>query len=468
MQFHHKLASVSLCCTFSILLGFSASLASEPPSDAQERLNLEVTLGSATKRLCSSVFVSGRDQQHVIAEELERDDFAAIEFNIDSSTVVARLGATQAKALYRGPLGCTLLKDDTATESVDLSRIVPLVGDDQREWPLGNRVTLPQSVSGIDLEAVNAAVDAAFEDIEPEHAVRTRAVLVVHRGKIIAERYAAPFHADMPQLGWSMAKSVTAALTGMMAADGLLDIEAPAPVQSWQRDGDPRSAISLGHLLQMSSGLRFSEVYTPGSMSDVILMLYTTGDTGEFALKQALEHSPGTHWYYSSGTTNIIARIQKNLFADYHDYLNYPRERLFNKLGMDSVVMEPDASGTYVGSSFMYATPRDWAKFGLLHLRDGVWNGERVLPEGWVDYATTPADAAPEGSYGAQIWLNAGEQGKRPYPNLPASMYYFSGFEGQNVLMFPEQDLIVVRMGLTSSGPRPVWKLAKRVLAAFD
>jgi CubicO group peptidase (beta-lactamase class C family) len=464
MQSHVKPAPV---LTFLLLSFLFASF----PVAAQDQaaLNLEIALGSAAKRLCSSVFISGREQQHVIAEELERADFAIVDFAVDRATVIASAGGMQAKAVYRGPLGCTLLKDDTETATVDLSRIVPLVGDDKLEWPLGNQVSLPKSVPGMDLKAVDAAVDAAFEDMEPDQNIRTRAVLVIHKGRIIAERYAAPFHADMPQLGWSMTKSVTGTLAGMMAADGMLDSKAPAPVQTWQQSGDARGRISLEDLLQMSSGLRFSEVYTAGSMSDVILMLYTTGDTGEFALKQPLEHPPGSHWSYSSGTTNIIARIQKDRFDDFHEYLNYPRERLFNKLGVKSVVMEPDASGTYVGSSYMYATPRDWAKFGLLYLQDGVWNGERVLPEGWVDYAITPTSAAPEGNYGAQIWLNAGDaHGKRRYPNLPASMYYFSGFEGQNVLMFPEQDLIVVRMGLTASGPRPVWKLAEGVLAAFE
>ncbi|MCW8193830.1 serine hydrolase [Proteobacteria bacterium 005FR1] len=466
-QFQPRPAPFLSTLVLSTLVGFLApTLQAETENTDQQKLNLEIALGSAAKRVCSSVFVSGRSVEHVRAEELERPDFAAIKFEVDSARVLASAGGMQVEAIYRDPLGCTLLKKDTPRVAIDLDKISPLPDYEDAEWPQGNKVVLPKSVPGVDLQAVNAAVDAAFEDMEPDQNIRTRAVLVIYKGKIIAEQYAEPFNADTAQLGWSMTKTVTGALTGMMAAEGMLDIKKPAPVSQWNGN-DPRGEITLEDLLQMSSGLRFSEVYTSGSMSDVILMLYTTGDTGEFAIEQPLEHAPGSHWSYSSGTSNIIARIQKNQFADIHDYLNYARENLFSKLGMSSTVIEPDESGTYVGSSYMYATPRDWAKFGLLHLQDGVWNGERILPEGWVDYVTTPAEAAPEGEYGIQIWLNAGKDGKRSYPNLPESMYYLSGFEGQNVVMFPDQDLIVVRMGLTTKGPRPVWTLAEKVLAAI-
>lgn len=459
---------------FLLSLGLAVSAgASTPEEEAQAKVNLEIALSSAAKRLCSSVFVSGRTLEHVLSEELDNPALAGVEYDVGENQVVTSAGGMKATAVHRGPLGCTLLKDKTADalrNGLDSSEIFSL-GDDDQEWPLGNRVTLPKSVPGLDLQAVNAAVDKAFEDMEPGQNVRTRAVLVAHQGKIIAERYAKPFHADMPQLGWSMTKTVTGTLTAMMAEDGFFELQEPAPVPMWQGDDDPRSAITLENLLHMSSGLRFSEVYTAGSLSDVILMLYTTGDTGGFAMDQALEHPPGTHWSYSSGTSNIIARIQREQFDEHIDYVNYPRERLFGKLGMTSAVMELDESGVYVGSSYMYATPRDWAKMGQLYLQDGLWDGERILPEGgWVDYATTPAKAAPKGNYGAQIWLNAGSGPNpedRPMPSLPASLYYLSGFEGQNVVVIPEHELVVVRMGLTTSGPRPIWELAEAVLAAF-
>ena len=445
----------------------------EVAEEDNERRNLEIALGSAAKRLCSSVFISGRSKNHVLQEELSNPALADATYALSGDLVQIELAGLSALALHRPYVGCTLIRNldpDALREQLDTARLVPPVTHPDGEWPQGNRVTLPDELTGIDLTAINQAVDQAFEDIEPNQNINTRAVLIIHQGRIIAERYAEPFDAGTPQLGWSMTKSLTAALTAQMADDGMIDIQAPAPVPEWQGAEDPRSDIRVHHLLQMSSGLAFSEVYTAGSMSDVILMLYTTGDTGGFAARQPLSHPPGTHFSYASGTTNILARILRDQFDDLHDYVNFSRERLFNPLGMASATIEPDEAGTFVGSSYMYATPRDWARFGLLYLQDGTWEGRRLLPESWVDYALTPAEAAAAGNYGAQIWLNRGPadgENARPFPDLPASMAYLSGFEGQNILLFPEQDLIVLRMGLTRSGPRPVWRLAEQVLDAI-
>lgn len=445
---------------------------------AQAALAAEIALGSAVKRLCSSVLVGGRTVDHVMANELGSPALSTADFTFDDDIVTGAMAVNgdtmTVSALYRDQIGCTLLKDVSAISlraqfDPALYPAKPDVAD--QPWPIGNQVALPENVPGFDMQAVHAAVDQAFEDIEPDQNIDTRAVLVIHDGNIIAEQYAEPFTADMPQLGWSMTKTVTAALTGILGADGLLHVNAGANVPEWRNDGDERRNITLEHLLHMTSGMQYSEVYTAGSMSDVILMLYTTGDTAAFTIDKPLAHTPGSTFYYNSGTSNIIARIQRQLFTNFQDYFNFPQERLFSKLGMTSAVIEPDASGTFVGSSYMYATPRDWAKFGLLYLQDGMWNGERILPEGWVDYSVTPAPAAERGQYGVQMWLNAGapdDPDNRPLPNLPADMYYLSGFEGQNILMFPDQDLIVMRMGVTTSGPRPVWTLAEQVLAAME
>ena len=452
--------------------------ATSPQAMAEAAVAAEIALGSAVKRLCSSVLVGGRTVDHVMANELNSPALSDADFNFDDDIVSGAMavnGSTMTvRALYRDQIGCTLLKNASpislrAQFDPELYPQKPDVAD--QPWPIGNQVMLPEEVPGFDMTAVRAAVDQAFEDMEPDQNIDTRAVLVIHDGKIIAEQYAEPFTADMPQLGWSMTKTVTAALTGILAADGLLHVDAPANVPEWRNDGDERRSITMEQLLHMTSGMQYSEVYTSGSMSDVILMLYTTGDTAAFTIDKPLAHEPGSTFYYNSGTSNIIARIQRQLFTNYQDYFNFPQERLFSKLGMTSAVIEPDASGTFVGSSYMYATPRDWAKFGLLYMQDGLWNGERILPEGWVDYSLTPAPAAERGQYGVQMWLNAGapdDPDSRPLSNLPANMYYLSGFEGQNILMFPDQDLIVMRMGVTTRGPRPVWTLAESVLAAMD
>jgi CubicO group peptidase (beta-lactamase class C family) len=448
--------------------------AADPQAAAMDALNTEIALGSAVKRLCSSVLVSGRTVEHVIANELNSPALEGVSFSFEGDLVTAAGPGMSMSALYREHLGCTLLKNTSAEVlraqfDPRLYPAKPALQD--AEWPHGNRVTLPAEIAGVDLAAIHRAIDQSFEDMEPDQNIDTRAVLVIHRGRIIAEKYADPFHADMPQLGWSMTKTVTAALTGMLAGDGRMHVDMPANVAEWQGAGDQRSTITLEHLLQMSSGLQYSEVYTAGSMSDVILMLYTTGDTAGYTVNKPLEHAPGSTFYYSSGTTNIIARLHRQLFNNFQSYFQFPQERLFSKLGMHSAVMEPDASGTFVGSSYMYATPRDWAKIGLLYLQDGVWNAERILPEGWVDYSLTPATSAQRGQYGVQIWLNAGAPDNaedRPFPDLPANMYYLSGFEGQNIVMLPDQELIVLRMGVTTRGPRPIWTLTEAVLRAFE
>jgi CubicO group peptidase (beta-lactamase class C family) len=455
--------------------------AAPPPSPADlDPAQLRINLAAAAKRLCSSVFVSGRSLEHVRSEELANAASTGLHLDVDDdparATVTAR--SESAIAVFRPHLGCTLLRELTARELLaqfDASAYPEVViPEPELPWPLGARVETPETAAGIDLAAVQHAIDQAFAEPDPASAVRTRAVVVVHGGRIVAERYAAPFDADMPQLGWSMTKTVTAALTGMRVADGAFNVDAPVPIAAWHSNArDTRAIITLNNLLQMQSGLRFAEVYSIGQASDVIDMLYGRGAhaNGAFAASFPLAHVPGTHWSYASGTTNIIAMLLRDSFDSQAAYFAYPRERLFNPLRMASAVIEPDESGVFVGSSYMFATPRDWAKLGLLYLQDGVWNGERLLPERWVSYSLRPAAAAAQGQYGAQVWLNrgaAGDPADRPHPELPTDLYHLSGFEGQNVVVVPSADLVVVRMGLTSTGPQVVWPLVRQVLDALE
>ena len=450
----------------------------EQPTDFDPVL-LGFTLGSTAKRLCSSVFVSGRTVAHVMAEELRGAAAQGLSFDLseDSHTATASAAGQSATALHRPGLGCTLLAETTAdalSAQFDATTHPAAVTPSATAlWPEGNRVALEDSAPGIDMAAVQAAIDQAFAENDPEHQARTRAVVVVHDGRIVAERYAAPFNEQTPQLGWSMTKTVTNALTGLLVTDGVLELDAPAPVVEWQAQSEARREITLDHLLQMSSGLEFSEVYTADAGSDVVNMLYGTGAhaMGAYAAAKPLAHAPGSHWSYASGTTNLLSAIHRQSFVTQGAYFAFPRERLFNKLKMASAVLEPDESGAFVGSSYMYATPRDWARVGLLYLQDGVWEGERLLPEGWVDYSITPAPAAPKGGYGAHIWLNRGTPKNpedRPQAGLPADLYHLSGHEGQNVVVVPSKGLIVVRMGLTESGPRVVWELVRGVVEAVE
>jgi len=302
-------------------------------------------------------------------------------------------------------------------------------------------------------------LDRAFAEPDLERPVRTRAVVVVHGGRIVAERYGPGFTATTRLQGWSMTKSITNALVGILVRDKKLDVRAPAAVLEWQAPDDPRRAITLDVLLRASSGLEWSETYEASPLqSDVIYMLYRGGhtDMAAYAASKPLAHPVDTVWSYSSGTTLVISRLVRQVVGGGEPELRaFAREALFGPLGMTSAVLEADASGTVVGSSYSWATARDWARFGLLYLRDGVWDGKRILPEGWVDYSRTPTPAAPHGEYGAHFWTNAGGPGGGPpMPDAPRDLFFASGHDGQLVAIVPSRDLVVVRLGLTPSDGR--------------
>jgi CubicO group peptidase (beta-lactamase class C family) len=304
----------------------------------------------------------------------------------------------------------------------------------------------------VNTEKLKAALDAAFVESDPQKKKMTRAVVIVYDGKLIGERYAPGFDKDMALLGWSMGKSVTNALVGILVRQGKLRLREPAPVPEWQKEGDPRKKITLDQLLRMSGGLKFDETYEP--LHDVTDMLYRSYDFAACAAEKPLEVEPDGKWYYSSGTANIIARIVRRAAEkDYPRYYDFMKKELFAKVGMHSAVAEPDASGTFVGSSYMFAAPRDWARFGLLYLQEGVWEGERILPEGWVKYSTTPTPKAPQGQYGALFWLNAGTESNpkdRVWPNAPRDAFAARGYQEQSVVIIPSKKLVIVRFGATS------------------
>jgi CubicO group peptidase (beta-lactamase class C family) len=337
-------------------------------------------------------------------------------------------------------------------------------------WLAGDRVPQALLPTGVDGDKLNQALEAAFAEPAPDNPRKTRAVIVVYDGKLIAERYAQGFSKEIPLLGWSMSKSVTNALVGVLVKKGNLDIHRPAPVPEWQHADDPRRRITLDQLLRMSSGLEFNEAYAP--FSDAVSMFYDSYDFAAYAAQKPLEVEPDTKFHYSSGSANIIARIVRRAAEkEFRNYYEFIHRELFDKIGMYSVVFEPDPSGTFVGSSYMFATARDWARFGLLYLQDGVWQGERLLPEGWVSYTTTPTPKAPLGEYGALFWLNAGSASNpanRRWPSIPGDAYWANGFQGQRVIIIPSRKLVLVRLGNCSY--RDVWndeEFISEVLAAL-
>ena len=416
--------------------------------------------GYVAKYLCSSTFISGRDDEAVFREDVSPVNPLAklVSYTIDRKEKSVRadtFGLFESVALYREGCGCTLTQGVSPEELKRQPIAVPLLRRSLSQdlpWPEGNREELEPVLPGVDRMKLEKALDHAFAEESPEETKKTRAVLVVHEGRLIAERYAPGFHRDMPLLGWSMGKSITNALVGILVRKGKLDIHAPAPVQEWRKEGDPRGRITLDQLLRMSSGLEFDEVYAP--LHDVTNMLYGSADFAAYAASKPLETEPDGAWKYSSGTANIIARIvRRAIEKEEANYYRFIKEELFDKIGMTSAVMEADPSGTFVGSSYALATPRDWARFGLLYLQDGVWKGTRILPEGWVRYSTTPTPRAPKGEYGSLFWLNAGPDsnpGARTWPLVGRDAYSAQGFQYQRVIIIPSSRLVLVRFGATS------------------
>jgi CubicO group peptidase (beta-lactamase class C family) len=313
-------------------------------------------------------------------------------------------------------------------------------------WPEGE---LPPTAA----KRILAAADYAFTPGSVERLGQTHALVVIQAGRLLLERYADGFGPDQTYPSWSKAKSITQALVGLAVGDGRLDLAAPADVPEWAGAGDPRREITPDLLLRMSSGLAFVEAYEPDHPSDVIPMLFGEGkdDVAHYAANKPLAHAPGRFWAYSSGTTNIVSRcVARALDAHGPDFEAFMRARLFEPLGMTSATPRFDAAGTFIGSSFCFCTARDFARFGLLYLRDGVWEGRRLLPKGWVDYARTQTWAQPndEGPYGAHWWLGLGG------PNA----FSANGFDGQFTVVVPDLDMVVVRHGATpldlKDGPR--------------
>lgn len=324
-------------------------------------------------------------------------------------------------------------------------------------WPIGE---LP---AGADAGFIAGALDHAFAAEAPADLGETHALLAAQGGRLVLERYAQGFGPDVTCRSWSMAKSITHALVGLAVLDDRVDIAAPADVPAWRGAGDPRGAITLDHLLRMSSGLAFIEEYVPGAPSDVIEMLFGEGkdDVAAFAAGFPLAHPPGSFFAYSSGTTNIVSGcLSRALGANGAAFEAFMRERLFGPLGMTTADPRFDAAGTFIGSSFCFASPRDFARFGLLYLRDGLWEGHRLLPEGWVDYARTPTFQQPgggaDGRYGAHWWLDIAGPGS----------FSANGYDGQYIVLVPEKDLILVRHGATPMARKDNLKAWMRDLAA--
>jgi len=413
------------------------------------RLYCAIAAGYKAKVLCSSVFGSGRVLDPQRADQISADSYWLLRpfgalVDHQARTVTASLfGFRPRRAVHRDGLGATLLAGVRRLAEPEWSTDRPGIDDATAarhraapDWPTRTATSVVQRI-----------VDAAFDEPSPTRLRRTYAVVVVQDGHVVAERYASGIGANTPMPGWSMAKSVLSALVGILVHQGKLSLDDRELLPGWRRP-DPRAAITLEDLLRMRSGLAFSEVYG-NPWSDVLRMLYSCHDTAAYAASRRLAATPGSVWSYSSGTTNILSAIVRRAIGEpgYHDW---PRRVLFDPLGMRSAVMEPDSAGTFVCSSSMLATARDWARFGQLWLDEGRWNGREILPRSWVRFSTTPTPESPDGRYGAHWWLKLNPEigGDDPSARSIAPDAFFAiGHEGQTLSVIPSKRLVAVRLG---------------------
>lgn len=404
-----------------------------------------IITGYAAKNLVSGVFVAQRTQ-----ESLEKDDLSFFPINLNSNKVdwekrevTSSFLFWKSKAIHIDGFGCVLLRDYSEEEIRSrpyLQVPLPEVNPDTIPWPAGNQIadTIPQTLN---LQKLNAFLDGVFADTLPLKG--TFAVAIAHKNQLVAERYRSDLSSDNLFLSWSMAKSITNTLVGILASEDKIDIHAPAPVDQWK--SDERANITWTNLLRMNSGLEWNENY--GSNSDVNQMLFKNGDMASFAIDKPAQAMPDSIWYYSSGTTNIVCQLIRDVVDNDADYYALPRKTLFNRIGMRSTVFEVDASGTFIGSSYLYASMRDYVRYGLLYLNKGNWVGEQILPESWVDFTTSTAPGS-NGQYGAFFWLNKDKN----YPDVPEDLFSCRGHDGQYIFIIPSKELVVVRTGFSQKG----------------
>ncbi|MEG9328396.1 serine hydrolase [Salinimicrobium catena] len=399
------------------------------------RLNL--ITGFAAKNMCSCTFISEREPANIAATDngFEPVSMAKSEVNAAEKYASSEVfGLKERTAVFIPGIGCTLVPEDV--ENKERTTLTPNRSREKitRPYPFGHEKAVDTTFSEVNYDRLETALDSAFA---PRNL--TRAVVVLYRDHLLAERYSEGFSEDTKLLGWSMTKSITSAVLGILHRQGTVSLEQDHLFEEWNED--ERSAITLNNLLQMNSGLAWEEDYT--KISDVTKMLFLSEDMSEVQLQKSMVGEPGSAWNYSSGTTNLLSALIRDQFDTHQEYLDFWYSELIDKIGMHSMVVETDLAGNYVGSSYAWATPRDWARFGLLYLNKGEWNGEQVLEPSWIDYTVKPTPGS-DGEYGAHFWLNAGGV----YPNVPKDLFSANGFHGQHVFVIPSKDLVVVRFGL--------------------
>lgn len=406
----------------------------------------EVIQGYRALFTCSAHFVAGRTLPQILDIELrDTQRFALPPPEIDARRQLVRaqgIDGEVAVAAYRDSTGCTVLPPDWSEADVGHLPYIALPSA-----PLVADIAFPAG------DSANPAPDAAqqrllakgFDGSSFGAGTITGSVLVVKNGKLVGERYGNGFGQYRGYRTFSTAKSITASLIGIAVRDGLLTVDDPAPVPEWQKGADPRAAITIGNLLNMSSGL-----VSDGAATNA--MYYGGAAIVPAVTATSLEAQPGERWKYANNDTLLTLWALRNVLADDLRYLRYPYDELFHKIGMHHTRMEMDHEGNFMGSSQVYTTGRDLARFGLLYLNKGKWAGEQILPVGWTDYVVEPAKGRPredgKWGYGAQFWL------LDTMPGIPKGTYTSSGNKGQFATVVPERNMVIVRTGVDPLGKR--------------
>lgn len=407
---------------------------------------LQVLNGYAAKKACTCHYVAHKEIDDIMSQDLYLSPLDMAQLSIDTSTQSMSssvFGLSRRRAEYRGKLGCVLIKDkvDSYIPYRYKSEAIAYT-----EYPIRDRDSIQYNMAKI-----QTAFDYAFQA-----EFVTEGAMVIYQDSVIHEQYASNITNETPLLGWSMTKSITNALIGLLVKDGTLSLEDDHLFPQWT---DERSRITLHHLLQMQSGIQWDEIYD--QVSDATDMLYNSDDMLARIISNPLESDPGTHWEYSSGTTNLLIGLIRSKFKSNEAFYDFVFH-FFNKAGMSTAFIEPDESGNLIGSSYGYASVRDWARFGQLYLHQGYINDRQLLDTAWVQYSARPI-SKEVCQYGAHFWTN-GQQCE--FPTLPSDLYYASGFNGQYVFIIPSLDLIVVRLGNSTTFDQE--KFVREVISGLE
>jgi len=397
---------------------------------------LTIISGYASKNMASTLSIAQRSEASVILHDNNVPMIKLADVAVEENSATATVfGLMPRKTLCRPGLGCTLINEEYEGD-FNLPGPQRQIRKDSLPFPFGSGTAKDTLFPEVDYQVLEHALHKAFEAPEVQ---KTRSVIVLYKNHMIAERYIDGFTKETPILGWSMTKSVLATLYGVLEYEGKIDLGMTGMVPAWK--DDERNGITLDHLLRMQSGLEWDEDYS--RISDVTQMLFLASDMSTVQAEKKALAQPTEIWNYSSGTSNLLSGILRDQFETYQEYVNFPYSALIDRIGMHSMLIETDMVGNFVGSSYAWANTRDWAKFGLLYLNRGNWNGDQLFSESWVDYVTRPTEHS-DGTYGGHFWLNA--EGK--FPNVPKDLYSANGYQGQRVFIIPSKDLVIVRTGL--------------------